>query len=88
MYSRSRFILTISLQQKMVRKSSRLRDKSAIYKNIPMTHNKNNVAVKKKLVYIRYQNKYMELIKKVGIIIEPEELGKAINDDSDKDTLE
>ena len=41
--------------------NSRLRDKSAIYKNIPMTHNKNNVAVMKKMVYIRYQNKYMEL---------------------------
>ena len=49
-----------------------------------MTHNKNNVAVMKKLVYIRYQNEYMELIKKFGIIIEPEELEKAINDDSDK----
>ena len=49
-----------------------------------MTHNKNNVAVMKKLVYIRYQNKYMELIKKFGIIIEPEELEKAINDESDK----
>ena len=64
--------------------NSRLRDKSAIYKIIFMTHNKNNVAVMKKLVYIRYQNKYMELIKKFGIIIEPEELEKAINDDSDK----
>ena len=64
--------------------NSRLRDKSAIHKNIPMTHNKNNVAVMKKLVYIRYQNKYMELIKKFGIIIEPEELEKAINDKSDK----
>ena len=62
--------------------NSRLRDKSVIYKNISMTHNKNNVAVMKKLVYIRYQNKYMELIKKFGIIIEPEEK-KAIND-SDK----
>ena len=41
--------------------NSRLRDKSAIYKNIPMTHNKNIVAVMKKLEYIRYQNKYMEL---------------------------
>ena len=64
--------------------NSRLRDKSAIYENIPMTHNKNNVAVMKKLVYIRYQNKYMELIKKFGIIIEPKQLEKAINDDSGK----
>ena len=64
--------------------NSRLRDKSAIYKNISMTHNKNNVAVMKKLVYIRYQNKYMELFKKFWNIIEPEELEKAINDDSDK----
>ena len=63
--------------------NSRLRDKSVIYKNISMTHNKNNVAVMKKLVCIRYQNKYMELIKKFGIIIEPEVLEKAIND-SDK----
>ena len=47
-----------------------------------MTHNKNNVAVMKKLVYIRYQNKYMEIIKKFGIIIEPEELEKANNDES------
>ena len=57
--------------------NSRLRDKSDIYKNIPMTHNKNNVAFMKKLVHIRYQNKYMYqnkiLIKKFGIIIEPEE---------------
>ena len=57
--------------------NSRLRD-------ISMTHNKNNVAVMKKLVYIRYQNKYLELFKKFGNIIEPEELEKAINDDSDK----
>ena len=64
--------------------NSRLCDKSAIYKSISMTHNKNNVAVMKKLVYIRYQNKYMELVKKFGNIIKPEELEKAINDDSDK----
>ena len=68
--------------------NSRLRDKSAIYKNIhttmTITRNKNNVAVMKKLAYIRYQNEYMELINKFGIIIEPEELEKAINDDSDK----
>ena len=28
--------------------NSRIRDKSAIYKNIPMTHNKNNVDAKSK----------------------------------------
>ena len=44
--------------------------------------------VMKKLVYIRYQKKYKHLIKKLGIVIDPEELSKAISNDTEKDTLE
>ena len=41
-------------------------------------------AIMKKLVYIRYQKKYKELIKKLGIVIEPEYLAKAIDNDPEK----
>ena len=45
-------------------------------------------AVMKKLIYIRYQNKDKDLIKKLGIVIEPDELAKFFNEDREKDTLE
>ena len=38
-------------------------------------------AVMKKLVYIRYQKKYITIIKKLGIVIEPEEVAKIINNE-------
>ena len=44
-------------------------------------------AVMKKLVYIRYQNKYKELINKLGIVIDPGELEKAIDEDREKKHL-
>ena len=45
-------------------------------------------AVMKKLVYIRYQNKYKELINKHGIVIDPGELEKAIDEDREKKAFE
>ena len=45
-------------------------------------------AIMKKLVYIRDQKKYKQLIKKLGIGIEPEDLAKAIDKDPEKDVLE
>ena len=45
-------------------------------------------AVMKKLVYIRYQNKYKELINKLGIVIDPGELEKAIDEDREKKAFE
>ena len=40
-----------------------------------------------KLVYIRYQNKYKELINKLGIVIDPGELEKAIDEDREKEAI-
>ena len=44
--------------------------------------------VMKKLVYIRFQNKYKELINKLGIVIDPGELEKVIGRRQRKRSIE
>ena len=64
-----------------------MEDKNVLHPTMKM-RKRMSPAVMKKLVHIRFQNKYKELINKLGIVIDPGELEKVIGRRQRKRSIE